>query len=163
MYNQYLEVRSCKTGQGVFTKVEIPANTPIFEVTGNIYAEHELPDPNHPALLQVGPNVFIGPSGTFDDYINHSCNPNCWMHVAGNRAICFSLYVIPAGAELTFDYSTTATDTHDKWKMECACGHAKCRQVISGFQYLEPELQEEYKNKNLVPLYIKMPSMFQKR
>lgn len=163
MYNQYLEVKPCKTGKGVFCSVEIPAGVPIFEVTGNVYTEAELPDPNHQALLQVGPNTYIGPSGAFDDYINHSCDPNCWVQVAGNRAIVFSLYVIPKNTELTFDYSTTATDTHDKWKMDCACGTAKCRKVISGFQYLEPSLQEEYKNKNLVPLYIKLPSMFQKR
>src|SRR5579885_670688 len=163
MYNSHLVVKPCKTGMGVFTTMEIPANTPIIEVSGNLYLEKDLPDPTHPALLQVGPNLFIGPSGSTDDYINHSCDPNCWMYVAGNRAILFSLYVIPKGAELTFDYSTTATDTLEKWKMDCSCGSSKCRKVISGFQYLDPSLQEEYKKKDLVPLYIKYPNMFQKR
>jgi hypothetical protein len=162
MFKQYLTVKDCKTGKGVFTSIEIPANVPIFEVTGNIYAEKDLPDPNHPALLQVGPDTFIGPSGAFDDYINHSCDPNCSMYVVGNRAIVYSLYVVPAGSELTFDYSTTSTDTHDKWKMDCLCGSHKCRKVISGYHYLDTSLQEEYKKKGMIPLFITVP-IFLKR
>ena len=162
MYKQYLFVKSCKTGKGIFTSIQLPADVPLFEVTGTIYAEKDLPDPNHPALLQVGPNTFIGPSGGLDDYINHSCDPNCRMQVVGNRAIVYSLYVITAGAELTFDYSTTSTDTYDKWKMECACGTHKCRGTISGYHYLDPSLQEEYKNKGMIPLFITFP-VFQKR
>jgi hypothetical protein len=154
MYNQYLVIKYGKNGNGIFTNVKIPASVPIFEVTGTVYVENKLPDPNDAALIQVGPNTFIGPSGGIDDYINHSCDPNCMMHVVGNRAICYSLYTIPAGAELTYDYSTTATDSLEKWKMDCHCGSNKCRKVISGFQYLNADLQETYKNKNMIPLYI---------
>lgn len=163
MYLQYLKVKPCKTGLGVFTNVQIPANVPILEVRGNIYLEKDLPDPNHPTLLQVGPNTFIGPSGGVDDSINHSCNPNCMMHVVGNRAILYSLYVIPAGSELTFDYSTTATDSYEKWSMTCLCGQVNCRKVISGFQNLDPELQQSLIKKGLVPLYITNPNMIQKK
>jgi len=164
MYNEHLVVKDSKIGsKGVFTTVRIPANIPIFEVTGTVYSENELPDPNHPALLQVGPNTFIGPSGDVDDYINHSCDPNCKMHVVGNRAIVYSLYVIPAGSELTFDYSTTSTDEQDKWSMECKCNSNKCRKLISGFQYIDPATQREYIRKNLVPLYIAQPNLIKKR
>lgn len=163
MYNQYLELKQCSTGLGVFTKVEIPANIPIMEITGDIYTEDKLPDPNHPALLQVGPNIFIGPSGSVDDYINHSCDPNCLLHIIGNRAIIYSMYIIPKNNQLTFDYSTSSTDTLDKWKMECICGSYKCRQIISGYHYLNDNLKEEYKSKNMVPLFLLEPLMFQKR
>lgn len=162
MYNEYLKVLPCKNGKGVFTTVDIPANVPIIEVTGTVYAEKDLPDPNHPALLQVGPNIFIGPSGTTDDYINHSCNPNCLLHIVGNRAIVYSMYVIKAGNELTFDYSTSSTDTHDKWKMECNCEDYNCRGVISGYQYLDAKLQEEYKKKGMIPIFLTNP-IFMKR
>jgi uncharacterized protein len=154
MYKQYLSIKPAKNGYGVFTSIEIPAAVAILEVTGTIYAEQDVPDPTNPYLLQVGPNVFIGPSGTFDDFINHSCDPNCRVRISGNRAIIFSLYVIRAGMELTFDYSTTATDTLEKWQMNCNCGSVKCRKVISGFQYLPTSLQEEYKGKGMLPLYI---------
>lgn len=154
MYTQYLSIKPAKTGMGVFTSVEIPANEAVLEVTGTLYAEKDLPDPKSPYILQVGPNAFIGSSGTFDDFINHSCDPNCRVRVSGNRAIVFSMYVIPVGAELSFDYSTTSTDTLDKWQMTCNCGSNKCRKTISGFQYLNPTLQAEYKNKGMLPLYL---------
>ena len=162
MYNRYLKVKPCKTGQGVFTTVDIPTNVPIIEVRGTIYKEKDLPNPNHPALLQVGPDIFIGPSGGVDDYINHSCNPNCLVHIAGNRAVVYSMYVIPEGSEITFDYSTTATDDHNKWKMECQCGEFACRKIISGHQYLDDTTKQKMQDKGMLPLYITQPNLFQK-
>jgi hypothetical protein len=162
MYNQYLKVKPCKTGMGVFTEVEIPANVPIIEVTGNLYTEETMPDPNHPALLQVGPNLFIGPSGDTDDYINHSCNPNCTTHIVGNRAMLYSLYVINAGTELTFDYSTSSTDSLEKWSMSCSCGSQNCRKVISGFHLLDKVTQQSLKDKGMVPMFITNPIFIKK-
>lgn len=163
MYKDYCKLQPSKGGLGMFTTVIIPAKTPIIEVRGPVGSEKEMPDPNHPALLQIGNDLFIGPSGDLDDYINHSCNPNCYIHIAGNRAILFSLYVIPAGSELTFDYSTTATDSLEKWKMDCLCGHATCRKVISGFQHLDESVKQNLKDKNTVPLYILHPEMFPRK
>ena len=113
MYSQYLQLQNTKVGKGVFTTVAIPANMMIIEITGPVLTDREIPDMNQPALLQVGPNTFITASGGLHDYINHSCDPNCKMHVVGNRAFLYSLYVIPANSQLTFDYSTTSTDTVD--------------------------------------------------
>jgi hypothetical protein len=163
MYKQYLKIQKCNAGLGIFTSVKIPSNEPVLEITGPVMLDREVPDMNLPALLQVGPNTFIGASGDVDDYINHSCDPNCKMHVVGNRAFLYSLYVIPAGAELTFDYSTTSTDTLDSWKMNCKCGYNKCRKVISGHQYLDPTLKEDYKKRGMLPLYIMEPNLIQKR
>lgn len=162
MYNQYLKRQPNKIGQGVFTTVDIAANVPIIEVTGTVYAEQDLPNPNDPSLLQVGPNTFIGPSGTVDDHINHSCNPNCMVHIVGNRAIVYSMYLIKAGTELTFDYSTSSTDTRDKWNMKCKCDSHNCRENISGYQYLDVKLQEEYKQRGMIPLFLTHP-IFMKR
>lgn len=151
-------------GKGTFTTVRIPADTPVMEFTGTIVLDRDLPkDADMSLYLQVGPNTYIGPSGESDDFVNHSCDPNCKLHVVGNRAILWSLYVIPAGAELTFDYSTTSTDTHSTWKMNCQCGSYKCRKVISGFDYLDPMLQNNYKSRDMVPLYITNPTLIHKR
>lgn len=160
MYNQYLKVSSSKTG--VFTFVRIPANVPVIEITGNVHLEHELPDPNHPALLQVGPNTFIGPSGDVDDYINHSCEPNCNLHIVGNRAILYSMYDIAEGSEITFDYSTSSTDSLEKWQMNCQCGSYKCRKIISGLQHVHADAIEELKKKDMIPLFMKVPIFMRK-
>jgi uncharacterized protein len=154
MLNKSLKVLASKTGKGVFTSVDITANTPIIEFTGTIYKTSELPDPNHPAILQVGQDTFIGPSGAADDYINHSCNPNCLLKVLGNRAILHSMYFIKAHSELTFDYSTTSTDTHEIWKMTCQCGQFNCRKVISGYQYLDENTKSGMLKKGMIPMFM---------
>ncbi len=164
MFDQYLETRQSKTGLGMFTKTQIPANVPIKEFVGNIYTTDELPT-NSDVYLQIGPNYFIGPVGTVRgvDYINHNCDPNCYIHVLGGRAILYSMYVIPAESELTFDYSTTSTDTYDSWKMNCECGFNKCRKLISGYQYLPQDIKDKYNQKGIIPLYISHPNMIRKR
>lgn len=161
MYSQFLEVRPSINGLGVFTRVVIPAKVPIIEITGELYNDSNLPD--HPAMCQIGTDTFVGPSGKPDDYLNHSCNPNCKLVIAGNRAILYSMYVIPINNELTFDYSTTSTDTLEKWHMKCNCGHNKCRQVISGHYYLDEQTKSDYIQKGMLPLYILYPDMFPKQ
>ena len=163
MYDKYLKVKSSKNGLGVFTTIPIPANTAIAEPFGQVLTLKELPNPNDPAILQIGPNTYmLGTGVALPDFINHSCDPNCYFHIVGNRAILFSLYVISAGAELTFDYSTTCNESVDMWKMYCQCGSSKCRGLVSGFQYLDAKTQDDYKKKNMVPLYIST-TLFQPR
>lgn len=162
MYNQHLEVKTSRTGLGVFAMVQIPAGVPVIEFTGDIIPKSKLNiDPSQ--YLQVGAETFIGPSSAIDDYINHNCDPNCLVHVVGNRAILYSMYVIARGAELNFDYSTTSTDTWDSWKMDCKCGSYKCRRIISGYQYLSDDLKKEYIQKDMIPEFITNPGLFQKR
>lgn len=165
MYNSHLKLAtsSFAGGLGVFTTVDIPANAPIYELTGNVLSESELVDPNDPAVLQIGNDLFLSPSGEIDDRINHSCNPNCKLNIVGKRAFIYSAYVIKAESELTFDYSTSSTDTYDTWKMDCKCGNFICRKVISGFDYLDESLKEEYKRKGMVPIFISNPNFFKKK
>lgn len=153
MYQQYLKSAISKIGQGVFTNVKIPANVPVCEITGTLYNYDSVPD--HPAIVQIGRKTYLGASGGVDDYINHSCDPNCALHIVGNRAILYSLYVIAANTEITFDYSTSSTDSLEEWKMDCLCGSYKCRKTISGIQYLDKKIIEDYKKKNMIPLFMK--------
>lgn len=161
MYKQYLNIQNTKYGKGTFTSVRIPADMPILEITGPIILDRELPENANMSLyLQIGPNTYLGPSGDVDDFINHHCDPNCKMHVVGNRAILYSLYVIPAGAEINFDYSTTDTSNDT---MTCLCNSNKCRKIISGYNSLSNELQNKYKDKGMIPLYILEPTLIKKR
>ena len=167
MYKEFLKKQPSKISSigdiGTFSTVSIPANQPIMEITGPIILDRDITVSNYDAYLQVGPNTFIGMAGDAGDTISHSCDPNCYVNVVGNRAILFSLYVIPVGAELTFDYSTTSTDTWDTWKMACKCGSFKCRKEISGYQYLDGMTKDIYLKKNIVPLYISQPGLIHKR
>jgi len=72
-------------------------------------------------------------------YVNHSCEPNCG--IKNNRELV-AMREIKKGEEITFDYST---NNIDGWKMECKCGSRKCRGVVSGFEALDPETKEKYR------------------
>ena len=148
MYKKYLFLD--KNG-GVVSSIEIPARIPILEFGGDVFTAGQ------PSYLQIGNNLFLGPSGAIDDGIRHSCNPNCCAKILGKRAILYSLYVILEGMELTFDYSTTSTDTSSSWQMSCTCGYINCRKVISGVSSLSPEQYKDYNSKGLLPLYITNP------
>lgn len=155
MYKKYLKIVDTKNkGKGVISTIRIPANSPIIEFTGEIHSEETMPDPNHPAWLQINHNSFIGASGDIDDFINHSCDPNCYLHIVGTRAIVYSLYEITPNMELTFDYSTSSTDDKEKWSMDCKCGSSKCRGLISGLQYLSDDIKKSYQDKNMIPLFL---------
>lgn len=162
MYNQYLKILPHKSTQGIFTTMQIPANVPIMEFRGDICTDKDSPSD---ISLQIGIDTFLTPTGTVEgvDFINHSCDPNCMVHVIGNRAILYSLYIIPKGSQLTVDYSTTSTDSKDSWQMNCNCESVKCRQSISGHQYLSDEQKADYKQRGLLPLFITAPNLIQKR
>jgi len=154
MYKQYLEIKNTNTGKGVFAMVQLPANLPILEFGGDFFTKNTLK--HGPELfLQVGPDLYLGPSGQVDDYVNHSCEPNCSLIIVGNRAILYSLYVIPEGREITFDYSTSSTDKLSDWAMPCKCGKVNCRKVISGYQYLDNNIKKMYFDKDMLPLFIR--------
>ena len=155
MYNNYLKKMPDK--YGVYTTVMITEDSPICEFLGKVYTSEELKTASFKEqdALQIAPNKYLAPSGNIDDYIAHSCRPNCILHTCGARAILYSIHAIPKGAEITFDYSSSSDDSLDSWKMICKCGAPNCRGVISGFQNLDPALQEEYKKKGIAAFYIR--------
>jgi uncharacterized protein len=71
-------------------------------------------------------------------FLNHSCEPN--VGFAGN-IVLVAMRDIAAGEELTTDY---ALFDDDDGEMECRCGTASCRAVISGRDWQRPELQRKY-------------------
>lgn len=149
--------------KGVIITGDISDNVPICEFRGKVVTFDQLSTLEKPEdALQVGPNIYIGPSGSVIDHIRHSCNPNCMIHVVGSRAILYSLYVIRKDSEITYDYSSSSTETPATWEMKCTCGDFNCRKNISGFQTLDEKIQSEYNKKGISALFIRVP-MFHKR
>jgi len=138
---------------GVITESNIPANTPVFEFKGRLY--RTLPDNidvNY--ILQIGKSLYIGQSGEIDDYVNHSCNPNCYVYSIGNRAFLYTITAIPRNSEITYDYSITSSDSEDEWSMDCKCGSYNCRKKISGYKYLSEDLKNKYIKLGIVPRFL---------
>jgi len=155
-FHQNLKIIKTNTGKGVITLADVPANTVIFEFKGNIYNINHVVNNkiDEEYILQIGKDSFLGPSGDLDDYMNHSCNPNCGFKIIGKRVFLISINYIKANTEITYDYSATSTDTLSDWKMECKCGAYKCRKIISGYQYLDKETKARYEKLGIVPSYL---------
>lgn len=89
-------------------------------------------------------------------YFNHSCDPNA---AYTGRCDLTALRDIEPGHEITFDYSTSENTWHGfgkhaHWEMECRCGHACCRGIITQFRYLGPDVQERYLQAKALPNFI---------
>src|SRR6516165_3310796 len=72
------------------------------------------------------------------DFQNHSCEPNIGVQ---GQIVFVAMRDIAAGEELTHDWATT--DDED-YRMECRCGAATCRKIVTGKDWQKPELQEKY-------------------
>lgn len=97
-----------------------------------------------PSEIQIDDDLFIGPEHPDERasammYLNHSCEPN--VGVIGQISF-HAMRDIAVGEELAFDY---ATGDDDDWTMECRCGEANCRGVVTGQDWRKPELQEKYR------------------
>lgn len=155
-YKQNLQLITPLT-PGVISRVFIPAQTKIFEFSGDLLTTEQLITRHSNDVvdfLQIGIDKWITKSGTFDDYVSHSCNPNCYVKIVGNRAILTTLYDIKPQMIITFDYSTTSLETPKEWSMDCKCGYVYCRKVISGFQSLPKNIQQKYKEHGILAQYI---------
>ncbi|WP_375477086.1 SET domain-containing protein-lysine N-methyltransferase [uncultured Jatrophihabitans sp.] len=71
--------------------------------------------------------------------LNHSCDPT--LGWTDDRTLV-ALDDIPAGTELTADYSTAIADPD--YLLWCHCGTYRCRQVIEGGDWRIPQLQQRY-------------------
>lgn len=139
-----------KVGDKVIVTTTIPAECPILEFKGDIFKKETLKH-GQEQILQIGPDIYLGPSGEIDDYIRHSCNPNCLIHIIGNRAILYSMYKIIEGMEVTFDYSTTCDDDYSN---NCNCGEFRCRKKIENVKSLREEDLQNYNKFGAIPLYL---------
>lgn len=75
-------------------------------------------------------------------YINHSCNPNCGIR---GEITGVAMREIESGEEITFDYAMLDDEPDERYNLQCACGEVNCRGLITGKDWLLPELQLKYK------------------
>jgi SET domain-containing protein len=96
-----------------------------------------------PAEVQVAEGYFIGPLTAEERegsmiFSNHSCEPNIGLQ---GQIVFVAMRDIAAGEELTHDWAMTDDDDYE---MECRCGRAACRQVITGQDWRKRELRQRY-------------------
>ncbi len=122
-------------GKGVFAQEAIVAGECVLVFSGALLHRTEVDFNDY--HLQVGEDVYIGPSGGADDYVNHSCEPNCGFQ---NGLELVAMRDIAAGEELTWDYSS-AIDEAGFAGFPCSCGSIHCRGQVMSFRDLPAEVQ----------------------
>lgn len=144
-----------KLGKTIFANKNFKQGEEIIEIKGPQMKREELPDlitPEDDRYIQVGENTYLGSSGDFDDFFNHSCDPNSGVKINGRKVILIAIRNIKKGEEINWDYSTTMDE--DDWEMDCMCQSKKCRKRIRDFKYLPKKIQQKYIKLGIVPKYI---------
>ena len=138
-------------GRGVYTNRTYKANEFIMDFTGEVTPINKIKDFTH--YLQIAPDLFLSPSGGADDYVNHSCDPNCSLYFENGKLVLRAIRDIAPNQELSFDYGTVQFSEPTTFK--CECGSPKCRGTVSNFYVLPDEIKQRYLAKNMVPLLSK--------
>ena len=133
-------------GKGLFAIAPITKGETICVKGGYIFGRQELdsmPEWYRAAELQVAEDLFIGPLEADERegsmiFSNHSCEPNIGVQ---GQVVFVAMRDIEAGEELTHDWATT---DDDDYKVECHCGAANCRKVLTGKDWQRKDLQRKY-------------------
>jgi len=142
------EVRESRIhGRGLFAKSAIAKDEIIAVKGGHIVDGKTLREKITPLLgpveIQVDDNLFIAPVTEEERelsmlYSNHSCDPN--LGVRGDITFV-AMRDVSAGEELTHDWAMT---DDDDYFVECNCGAANCRRILTGKDWQRPDLQKRF-------------------
>jgi SET domain-containing protein len=128
-----LEVRPSKIHRwGLYAGEFIPRRHKVIEYTGEKISRRETKrrsDRPLNYLFTLDPYWCIDGSvgGSGAEYINHSCDPNCYAWIFKGHILYMSARDICKGEELTIDYHFEK----DVEKVPCACGSRMCRGTIN--------------------------------
>ena len=133
-------------GRGLFAVEAIGAGEVVCVKGGYVFDRATLqamPGWYAAAEIQVGEDLFIGPLAEVERegsmiFSNHSCEPNIGVR---GQIVFVAVRDIEAGEELTHDWATTDDDVYE---LECRCGAASCRRVITGQDWRKKDLREKY-------------------
>jgi SET domain-containing protein len=163
-YYKNLTVKKCNNGLGLFAKKNFKRGEIILEFIGKIVHRSEIDKVKNEKTkkliddysIQIDKDIFLLGTGQdkkiYDDFINHSCDPNAYVFINGNKVLLIALKNIKKNEEITYDYSTTMYN--DSWSIKCHCGSKKCRGYIKEFKYLPSKIKMKYYHLGILPSYI---------
>ncbi|MBS3111674.1 SET domain-containing protein-lysine N-methyltransferase [Candidatus Woesearchaeota archaeon] len=129
--SEYIEVRtSLIHGSGIYAKKDIPKETRIIEYIGEKISrlKSELFDENPEKgiyLFELNKKYDLDGNVEYNTarFINHSCNPNCYVEIKNEEIWILSINEIKKGEELTYDYGFPLFNFLN---YKCNCGTKKC-------------------------------------
>lgn len=83
---------------------------------------------------------------TIGESLNHSCDPNTWMN---DEVTVIARRRILPGEEVTTDFALWSDMGH-VYTTACRCASPSCRRVITGMDWLQPQIQIRY-NGHFIP------------
>lgn len=137
-------------GIGVFATRGFRRGDRILSFRGPLLPTETIDD--FTRTIQVDAGLFLGASGGVDDFVNHSCDPNCGVRSDPPRLALVALRDIEADEEITFDYSTCLLD--EPPLEGCGCGTGRCRGRIGPFPELPARARERYLRLGVVPEFV---------
>jgi SET domain-containing protein len=127
-----IELRPGAEGLGVFVVEAISAGEVLMAIA-EVFVEQRA---QH--TIQIDEHRHQAGTGEIDDYLNHSCDPNCALIF--DRLELVALRPLAAGEELSFNYLSSEWDMAAPFR--CGCGAADCMRSIAGFRWLKPAEQD---------------------
>lgn len=151
-----LACRPTTNGLGVFALQEIKPTQRILQFTGPVIArdalDAALDSLDVDGFLQISANSYMGPSGGFDDFVNHSCAPNCGLHFLASGIVLTAIRPISRDEQITFDYASTQNAYPCRFL--CGCGSPGCRRDIGDFDDLPEALKWKYHQLGILAPYL---------
>lgn len=117
---------------GIYAGEFIPKRRKVIEYTGERISRRETKkragaDLNYIFTLDSYWSLDGSVGGSGAEYINHSCDPNCYAWICNGHILYMSARDIKKGEELTIDYHFDK----DVEKVPCSCGARTCRGTIN--------------------------------
>lgn len=120
-------------GKGCFATTFFPKGRKITEYVGEKVSRREVARRIHKAkrIHICGIDSYwaidgrVGGNGT--QYINHSCDPNCFIRILHGHILFFARRDIYPGEEITVDYISS----YHSDQTECHCQSPSCRGTIN--------------------------------
>ncbi|OQR90728.1 hypothetical protein ACHHYP_05288 [Achlya hypogyna] len=125
---------------GLFAKEDLPKGTLVWYSEDidvvDIYTKAEiLAHPQKDTLITYsymrGDDRYgstLNPSSDPSWYFNHSCDPTTWYETDDRIKTCRD---VKKGEQLTYDYACTETESSMHFGLQCLCGTAACRGVLT--------------------------------
>ncbi len=136
-----IKIKKSNGGRGLFAKKIIKKGEIIFHFDGQI-GDRAHTDAKS---LQIDKNKFLESTIKFDNFLNHSCNPNC--RIDWQTLNLIALKDIQKNKELSFNYNTSEYNLFEgkNSTFECNCGSKNCIGKIKGFRYLSQDQKKKIK------------------
>jgi uncharacterized protein len=120
-------------GKGCFATVRFPRGRKIAEYVGEKISRREIARRIkgkrrlHISGLDSYWAIDASKLGNGTQYINHSCEPNCYVKIIHGHILFFALRDIEPGEEILLDYE----DSYHSDDQKCTCGAPTCRKRIN--------------------------------